>query len=81
MPLCVIPSLRVETSIAGPLATWELSLEGWVRGVNIMVYRETDTVLDTRSKPTPNKDKGKVNGETPLLSASYNTQASYLTHV
>lgn len=28
MPLCVIPSLRVQTSIAGPLATWELSLEG-----------------------------------------------------
>lgn len=27
MPLCVIPSLRVETSIAGPLATWEPSLE------------------------------------------------------
>lgn len=40
MPLCVIPSLRVETSIAGPLATWEQSLEGWVRGLNIMVYRE-----------------------------------------
>lgn len=43
MPLCVIPSLRVETSIAGPLATWEPSLEGWAGGVNIMVYRETDT--------------------------------------
>lgn len=26
MPLCVILSLQVETSVAGPLATWELSL-------------------------------------------------------
>lgn len=43
MPLCVIPSLRGKTSIAGPLATWELSLEDCVRGGKAVVYRGRDS--------------------------------------
>lgn len=78
MPLCVIPSLRMETSKAGPLATWEPSWELNQESEHNGVQGNRHSV---HYKPSCNKDKGEAIGETPLLCALHSTQTSYLTHM
>lgn len=75
MPLCVIPFLQVETSKAGPLATWDLSWELNQGGEHNGEQRNRRSV---HSKPTCSNDEGRA-VVTPLLPVSYSTRTSYLT--